>query len=206
MVEGHLTSKCYPLPAWTTASPFSPPHTIESLETPISLHRRVGTKGKAVGTVSTGLVRVLTGSTDNHAMILAGCAEVSSGHRGQSWGQGRRSLQEVDHKSCRGAQCWLICREGSVKLEVGVILESLDWSLSQQSMSLPLLIPLPHHLPPLYPSLPSPSSSPRQTLPHNVLHPLHYLNSCQAFLCPSGCQACPHCPITTSPTAGASAQ
>lgn len=95
--------------------PFPSPHTIESLEAPIPLHSRVGTKGKAIGTLTTGLVKVLTGSTDNHAMVLARCAEVSSGHRGQSWDRGRRGLQEVDHEGHGGAQCWLICRGGSAE-------------------------------------------------------------------------------------------
>lgn len=148
------------------------------MEAPISLHRRVGTKGKAVGAVPTGLVRVLSGSTDNHAMVLAGRAEVSSKHRGQSWGWGRRGLQEVDHKCHRGTPCWLICRGGSAELawalvEVEMSPESLGWYLSQQPISLTLLIPLPQPLAPLYPSSPSLSSSPRQSLPHNALNPLH---------------------------------
>lgn len=115
-VEGHHTSKCHPLPALATASPTSPLHTIERLEAPIPLHRGVGTKGKAVGTMPTSQVRVFTGSTDNHTMVLAGCAEVSGGHGGQSWGWGRRGLQEVDHEGCRGSQCRLICGGGSAEL------------------------------------------------------------------------------------------
>lgn len=75
---------------------------------PIPLHCGVGTKGKAVGTVPVGLVRVLTVSADNHAMVLAGGAEVSGRHGGQRWGVSRGGLQEVDHEGCRSAQCWLI--------------------------------------------------------------------------------------------------
>lgn len=52
---------------------------IESPEAPVPLHRGVGTKGKAVGTMPTGQVRVLSESADNHAMVLAGSAEVSVG-------------------------------------------------------------------------------------------------------------------------------
>lgn len=63
-----------PAPALAAASPLSAAHTIESPESPIPLHGGVGTKGKAEGTMSTSLVRVLPGSTDNHPMVLAGCA------------------------------------------------------------------------------------------------------------------------------------
>ena len=106
-------------PASATVSGASPPHTVESLEVPVPLHRRVGTKGKAVGTMPISQVRVLAGSADNHAVVLAGCAEVAGGYGVQSWGPGRRGLQKVDHEACRGAQRRLICRRGSAELAPG---------------------------------------------------------------------------------------
>lgn len=73
MVRGCPASES-PAPALAAASPLSAAHTIESPESPIPLHGGVGTKGKAEGTMSTSPVRVLPGSTDNHPMVLAGCA------------------------------------------------------------------------------------------------------------------------------------
>lgn len=64
----------WPRPAVATASRLSAARTVESPETPVPLHRGVGTKRKAEGTMSTSQIRVLPGATDNHAMVLAGCA------------------------------------------------------------------------------------------------------------------------------------
>lgn len=64
----------WPCPAVVTASRLSAARTVESPETPVPPHRGVGTKRKAEGTMSTSQIRVLPGATDNHAMVLAGCA------------------------------------------------------------------------------------------------------------------------------------
>lgn len=184
-MEGYLTSKCHPPLPWPQP-PSLPPqlHTIESPEAPVPLHRGVGTKGKAVGTMPTGQVRVLSESADNHAMVLAGCAEVSGGHRsqrGQSRGWGRRGLQEVDHEGRRGAQCWLICRGGSDELAralgggcrvPGLVPSSTPTSRLPAAHPSPPAESLQHPL--SAPPPPTPASISRPVSPHNALHPLHY--------------------------------
>lgn len=115
-MEGHLSSGATPPPIWATALTLPPPHTIESLDAPIPLHRGVGANGKTVGTVPITQVSVLTESTDNNTMVISGCAEVWGGHKGQSWGWSRRGLQEVDHEGHRGAQCRFTCRGGGAEL------------------------------------------------------------------------------------------
>lgn len=82
------------------------------MEAPIPLHSGVGTKSKTVGTMSIGQVMILTGPTDNHTIVFAGCTEVSAGPRGQSQCWDRRGLQEMDHNGGRSAQSWFICIVG----------------------------------------------------------------------------------------------
>lgn len=135
-------------------------------------------------------VSVLAGSTDNHTMVLAGCAEVSCGHKGQRWGWGRMGLQEVDHEGHRGAQCWFICRRGSAELalvlvRVGVSLGSPGSSLSTYKTH-PTDSPATP-LPPLYPLLsipipiPTPVSSSQCTSPKSLSKQLSGFPFC-AFL------------------------
>lgn len=131
---------------------------------PVPLHRRVGTKGKAVGTMPISQVRVLAGSADNHAVVLAGCAEVAGGYGVQSWGPGRRGLQKADHEACRGAQRWLICRRGSAELAPS------PWSPAVCHLLHPVLLHIPIRIL-------APVSASRDALPP------HYPNGCRALLC-----------------------
>lgn len=151
---------------------------------PIPLHGGVGTKSKAVGTIPVGQVRVLTGSTHNHTIVLARCTEVPAGPRGQSQGWDRRGLQEMNHNGGRSAQSWLICivEDGDKPLITWAGLHILP--TPHQSCSFAFLhTPAPQFLlpvlslPPLVSSLSCPSL-------------FHYLNSYQAHLYLSGCRIC----------------
>lgn len=188
----------WPRPAVATASRLSTARTVESPETPVPLHRGVGTKRKAGRDHVRSQIRVLLGPLTTTPWSWRGVHRCPGGHGSQRRGWGRKGLPGS------GSQGSQRCLSALVHLQRRQYRVARPLVGQWGEFRVPGLVPFPtvHLLTPLSPFCAPPSPPPPPLHPSistlvsssQCPSPLHHANTCQAFLCLFGWLASPSTP------------